>query len=138
MTGTTRSQYAAAPPAPGSRTTRISGLPRHAVADRLDVVAVGVADETAVVLLVVLREVPRLVQHLGPEADRSLDERVHGLAVRRGEGEVHLAVGPEVLVGELRDPEVGLAGAVAHGDLEVLHAGVAERGQHGVVELLRG
>ena len=45
------------------------------VADRLDVVAVRVADERAVVGLVVLRPEPRLVQHLGAERRRGLEER---------------------------------------------------------------
>ena len=44
------------------------------MADRLDVVAVGVADEGAVVVVVVLREVPGLVEHLCAEGHRGLEE----------------------------------------------------------------
>ena len=45
------------------------------VTDRLDVVAVGIAHERAVVVRVVLGPHPRLVQHLGAGGDRGVEER---------------------------------------------------------------
>src|SRR4051794_13237140 len=46
------------------------------VRDRLDVVAVRIADERAVVVLVVLRVDGRFVQHLGARRHRGREERV--------------------------------------------------------------
>jgi uncharacterized protein YndB with AHSA1/START domain len=62
------------------RSTVIEPLPTALfgqMADGLDIVAVRVADERAVVVLVVLRPHPGLVQHLGAEAASRLEERVH-------------------------------------------------------------
>ena len=58
------------------------------MADGLDVVAVGIADEGAEVVLVVLRPDARLVEHLGAVGDGGVEERLHGGAVGGGEGEV--------------------------------------------------
>ena len=79
------------------------------MADRFDVVAVGVADEGAVVVLVVLRPDPRLVQDLGAQRRGLPEERVDGGAITGGEGDVRL---PEAVARLLpADPEVGV---VAH------------------------
>ena len=102
--------------------------------DGFYVVAVGVAHEPPVVAVVVLRPLLRRVQRLGSQADRRLVEGSDRGRVGSGEGEVHLAVGPHVL--ELGDPEVGLVGAVANGHPEIHQSSMAERGQHGVVEVL--
>ena len=56
--------------------------------DGLDVVAVGVADEGAEVVLVVLGPQARLVQHLGAVGDGDVEERLHGGPVGGGEGDV--------------------------------------------------
>ena len=58
------------------------------VADGFDVVAVGVADEGAEVVLVVLGPDARLVEHLGAVGDGDVEERLHGGAIGSGEGEV--------------------------------------------------
>src|SRR5947207_14584260 len=61
------------------------------VADRLDVVAVGITDEAAVVVRVVLGPHPRLVQHLGASRDRRVEEGVHRGAVGGQGRDVRLA-----------------------------------------------
>ena len=58
------------------------------MADRLDVVAVGIAHERAVVVGVVLGPHPRLVQHLGAGGDGRVEERVDRRPVGGGEGDV--------------------------------------------------
>jgi 1-acyl-sn-glycerol-3-phosphate acyltransferase len=74
------------------------------VADGLDVVPVRVADEGAVVVLVVLRPYPRLVQDRDAEGAGRFAERPDRLPARRGEGDVRLAEGVPC---RLRpDPEV--------------------------------
>ena len=62
--------------------------------DGFDVVAVRVADEGAVVVLVVLGPHSWLVQHLGAGADGSVEEGPHGRTVGGLEGDVRL---PEAL-----------------------------------------
>ena len=62
------------------------------MAHGLDVVAVGVAHERAVVVGVVLGPHPRLVQHLGTGRDRGVEERPHRGAIGRDERDVVLAV----------------------------------------------
>ena len=96
-------------PEHGRRAGRLAG-----VADRLDVVALGVADEGAVVGRVVLRPQPRLVERLGAGGQRLGVPGPHGRGVGGAEGDVHLAVGPDAVEGA--DPEVGPLGAVADGD----------------------
>src|SRR5690606_18010268 len=77
------------------------------VADGLDVVAVGVAHEGAVVAGVVLGPLAGLVEHLGAGGHRGVEERPHRGAVRGSEGDVRL---PEPLAGGLRpEPEGRLA-----------------------------
>ena len=56
-----------------------------------DVVAVGVADEGAVVVRVVLGPYPRFVQHLGTGGDGGVEERPHRARSARGERDVRLA-----------------------------------------------
>ena len=58
------------------------------MADGFDVVAVGVADEGAEVVLVVLGPDARFVEHLGAVGDGDVEEGLHGSAVGSGEGEV--------------------------------------------------
>jgi 1-acyl-sn-glycerol-3-phosphate acyltransferase len=103
------------------------------VADRLDVVAVRVAHVGAVVVLVVLRPHPRLVQNLGAETAGRFEERPDGVTAGRGEGEVRLA---EAFPGVLRsDPEVrALRRSVADRHAEVHDPLPAERRKHRVVE----
>ena len=78
--------------------------------DGLDVVAVGVAHEPAVVVRVVLGPDARLVQHLGALRDRGRDEGAHRGAVGRDERDVRLAIrdpsesGPIQNVGLLPTP----------------------------------
>ena len=88
-----------------------------AVADRLDVVAVRVADERPVVRLVVLGPHPRRVQHLGAGLDGRLVEGVDRRAVRRGERDVRLARLP--LGAGRAQPEGGRRAAVADDLAEV-------------------
>lgn len=59
--------------------------------DGLDVVAVQVAYEHAVVPRVVLGPEPRRMQHLGAEPDGGIVNGVDGCPVRCGEGDVHFA-----------------------------------------------
>ena len=74
---------------PHRRVARADHLPLlRRVADGLDVVAVGVADERAVVVRVVLGPHPRLVQHLGAGRDRGVEERAHRGPVGRDERDV--------------------------------------------------
>jgi hypothetical protein len=116
--------------------TRLPRLLRD-VADGLDVVAVGVADEPAVVTGMVFRPVPRLVQDLGAGADRHLDERADRGPIRRSERDVRLA---EPFAGRPRaDPEVGCPSeAVADDVAEVEDSGAAKRSQDLVVERRAG
>ena len=58
------------------------------VADRLDVVAVRVPYERAVVVLVILGPEAWCVKHLGAGGDRGVEEGAHGGSVRCGEGDV--------------------------------------------------
>src|SRR5262245_27005863 len=103
------------------------------VADRFDVVAVGIAHERAVVVRVVLGPHPRLVQHFGPGGHRGVEEGAHRGPIGRLEGDVGLAEALAGLAGA--DPEIGLAAhAEADGLAEVHDAGAAEGCQHRVVE----
>src|SRR2546421_1048005 len=110
------------------RVTRLRG----GVADRLDIVAVRVADEGAVVGLVVLREDPGLVQHLGAGRHGSLVERVHRGPVGGHERHVYLA-GRATGLGR-PDPERRPVRAVADHVTEVHQPLAAQRGEHCVVE----
>lgn len=71
--------------------------------DRLDVVAVEVAEEHAVVAGVVLRPQPRSVQDLGASRDRCAMDLLDRHAGRGGEGDVDLSVGR---AGGRPEPEV--------------------------------
>lgn len=102
------------------------------VADGLDVVAVGVAHEGAVVVGVVLGPHPGLVEGLGAGGDRGGEERIHCGPVGGGEGDVGLT---EPLAGRARaEPEVGEVGAEADDPAEVEHPLPAYGREHGVVE----
>ncbi len=63
------------------------GVARH-VADGFDVVAVRVADERPVVVLVVLGPDPGLVEHLRPVGHRGVEELTHDVSRRRRERQV--------------------------------------------------
>jgi 1-acyl-sn-glycerol-3-phosphate acyltransferase len=103
------------------------------VADGLDVVPVRVAYEGAVVVLVVLRPYPRLVQDRAAEGTRRFTEFPDGLPVRRGEGDVGLA--EPVPCGLRPDPEVRpVRRAVTDRDAEVHDPPPAERREDRVVE----
>ena len=102
------------------------------MADGLDVVAVGVAHERAVVGGVVLGPDAGLVEHLGAGADRGGEERVDRGAVGGDERHVDRAVDP---VGERAEPERRLVGGAEPDHLAEVHLpAAAERREHGVVE----
>ena len=102
------------------------------MADGLDVVAVGVADERAEVVRVVLRPYPWLVERLGARRRRRR-RRTPARPPGRGlEREVRF---PEALAGAARaEPERRAVGAVADDLAEVHDPLAAERSEHGVVE----
>ena len=109
------------------------GASLREVTDRLDVVAVGIAHERAVVVRVVLGPHPRLVQHLGARRDRGVEERPDFGPIRRGERDVALADLPTR--GVPGDPEVRLPVApIAAVGTEVHDAPAPERSEHRVVE----
>ena len=93
-----------------ARVSRVSGGRRAgrplAVVDGLDVVAVRVAQEHAVVAGVVLRPLTRGVQHFHPSRHGRLVHRVHRAPVGRPEGHVQF---PGLGAGRRAQPEVGKA-----------------------------
>src|SRR5215475_10837933 len=119
------------PSDPGTR----SHLLLAGVADGLDVVAVRVTGEGAVVAGVILRPDTGLMQHLGADRGRFGEEPVDGLAAHRGERDVRL---PEALAGRPGpDPELrSWRNAVSDDVSEVQHPAPAKRRQDGVVEHL--
>lgn len=108
------------------------GLASPGVADRFDVVATWVTNESTVVPIVVLRPQPGLVQDLGAQADCGVVERPEGVSVGSGERHVDLTVGADALAGA--DPEVRLVGAVADRAAEAHEPAVTQGRQHGVIE----
>ena len=110
---------------------------REVLANRLDVVAVGIVDEGSVIVGVVLGPNPWLVEDLSPGVDRRLEERSYGGSVRRGEGEVRFA---ESLPARCRaDPEIGHRSDAEADDIpEVHHPHTSDRGQDDVVERSAG
>ena len=102
------------------------------VADRLDVVAVGIAYEGAVIARVVLRPDSRLMQDLRAGADGRGEEGVDQLAVGCRESDVRLA---ETVAGRLpANPERGTVNAVSDDWTEFHDPSAAERRQNSVVE----
>ena len=102
------------------------------VADRLDVVAVGIADEGAVVARVVLRPDARLMQDLRAGADGRGEEGVDELAVGCRESDVRLA---ETVAGRLpADPERGRSTPYPMTGPNSMIRSAAERRQNSVVE----
>ena len=102
------------------------------MAHRLDVVAVGIADEGAEVGGVVLRPLPGSVQHLGPGGDGGVDEGRHRSPIGGQEGDVTLA---EAVPGPWPQPEGGSRGdAEPDGRAGLGDPLAAERGQDRVVE----
>ncbi len=106
--------------------------------DRLDVVALGVADEGAVIAGMVFGPQSRLVQRFDTERQGGVEERLNRFGVLGRERDVHLPVGPIGVAGRgVGDPERGLAvGAVTDGFTEIHHPVVAQDVQDLVVELL--
>jgi Acyltransferase len=111
-------------------------LPRQ-VADRLDVVPVRVAYESAVVVLVVLRPYPRLMQDRAAKAARRFAEFPDRLPVRRRESDVGL---PETVPCRLGpDPEVRpVRRAVTDRHAEIHDPPPAKRREDRVVERSAG
>src|SRR5215510_6686745 len=103
------------------------------VADRLDIVAIRVADECTVIGGVVFRPQPRLVQDSGALRHSGVEEGLHGGAAWCGEGDVGF---PEAFTGGLAaDPEVRLGWhPVADRVAEVHDTLASQRGKHSVVE----
>ena len=98
--------------------------------DGLDVVALRVEDERAVVVRVVLRADAGAAVVVAAGRERRRMECVHRRAVRRGEGDVQRR-----RRGPVGDPEVRLAVlAEADAPLAVHDHRVAERGERGDVE----
>ena len=107
------------------------------VADSLDVVPVRVAYESGVVVLVILRPHPRLVQDRDADGARRFAERQDRRTVRRGECDVGLA---ETVPCRLRtDPEVRpVRRAVTDRHAEVHDPPPAKRREDRVVERSAG
>jgi len=103
------------------------------VANRFDVVAVGISYETAVVIGVVLGPQSRRVEYLGAGLFGCLEEGVHRGSIGRAECDVGLA---EALSGCLfAEPEVGhWWNAVSDAVAEVHDSLTADRGKCLVVE----
>lgn len=103
------------------------------MADRFDVVAVGVAHEGAVVVGVVLRPHPSSVQHLSAASNGGVEERPYRSSIRSAKRYVALA---ETLAGlPGTEPEVGKRRHAEADEFIVAHNALsAEGGEHGVVE----
>src|SRR5258707_11266987 len=65
-----------------------AGLRLLAVADRLDVVAVGVKDERPIVVFVIMRAQPRWPVVLSPGRERRAVKLLHGFPILGREGDV--------------------------------------------------
>jgi AraC-like DNA-binding protein len=107
------------------------------VTDSLDVVTVRVPHEAAVIVLVVFRPQPGLVQDLRALVDRGVEELPDRRPARRGERDVRLAEAHPGVV--LPDPEVRVPpGPVADRLAEVHYPRAAKRREHRVVERRAG
>ncbi len=104
-----------------------SALPSVAVVDSLDVMAVRIAYEHAVVARVVLGPLPGRMEHLRPRADRRLMDRINRGAVRGTEGDVQL---PGLRTAGRAEPEAGNA----VGAREAHHHALAGRETHHLVQ----
>jgi uncharacterized membrane protein YgaE (UPF0421/DUF939 family) len=98
-----------------------------AVVDGLDVVAVGIAQEDAVVAGVVFRPFAGRVQHLCPGRHGGLVHRVDRGPVGRAEGDVQF---PGLVPGRRAQPEVGYAVGAGQADDEAVAVGEAHRLAH--------
>jgi uncharacterized membrane protein YgaE (UPF0421/DUF939 family) len=98
-----------------------------AVVDGLDVVAVGIAQEDAVVAGVVLRPFAGRVQHLCPGRHGGLVHRVDRGPVGRAEGDVQF---PGLVPGGRAQPEVGYAVGAGQADDEAVAVREAHRLAH--------
>ena len=65
-----------------------TGLRLLAVADRLDVMTVGVKDERPIVVFVIMRAQPRWSVVLSPDRERRAVKLLHGFPVLGREGDV--------------------------------------------------
>ena len=103
------------------------------VANRLDIVAVRITDEGAVVAGVVLGPLPRRMENRGARVNRYLEEGAHRHTIGRGEGDVRLT---EPLPRASRaDPEVNLRLDTEADHLaEVQEAATTEWGENPIVE----
>jgi hypothetical protein len=104
------------------------------VADRLDIVAIGIAHKGAVVVGVVLGPQARLVKHVHTHLGSGGEELTNGCTTRRDKSDVAL---PKAFAGlTWPNPELRLAIDTEADDLAELHdAAPSERGEDGVVEL---
>jgi hypothetical protein len=98
-----------------------------AVVDGLDVVAVGIAQEDAVVAGVVFRPFAGRVQHLCPGRHGGLVYRVDRVPVGRAEGDVQF---PGLVPGGRAQPEVGYAVGAGQADDEAVAVREAHRLAH--------
>ncbi len=107
------------------------------VAHGLDVVAIRVTDERAVVVLVILGPDARFVQHVSTGADSGSEERPHRLTI--GSAERDMGLPKPVAVLQWSEPEVGERWhAVTNHGAELHDPATAERGEYCVVERSAG
>src|SRR5450631_1464128 len=104
------------------------------MANGLDVVPIGVSNEGAEVVRVVLGPEPWFVQHLGALADRSVKELLYRGARAGREGDVRFS--KSIATIEWSDPEGGhRRHAEANDGAKVHDTNTPERGEHRVIEL---
>src|SRR3982074_1075544 len=72
----------------GRRADAASGLPLLAVANRFDVVAIGIKDKRPIVVFVIMRAQPRWPVILSSGCERRLVKLLHGFPVLGREGDV--------------------------------------------------
>jgi hypothetical protein len=99
----------------------------------LDVVTIGVSNEGAEVIRMVLGPEPWFVQHLGALADRSVKELLYGGASACRESDVRFS--KSLATVEWSDPERGHRRHAETNDGAKIHdASAPESGEHGVIE----
>src|SRR5262245_33179452 len=108
------------------------------VAHRLDVVAVGIEHEGAVIVRVIVRSQPRRAVVLAARRERRTIEGVDGGAVLGGESDVQAAfehaaaADPEIRLARVAEARVGVAAGFLWRHLH--HHAIAERRQRTLVE----
>jgi len=110
-----------------ARLRALAGHRRRAMVDGLDVVAVGIAQEDAVVAGVVFRPFTGRVQHLHPGRHGGLVHRVDRGPVGRAEGDVQF---PGLVPGGRAQPEVGYAVGTGQAHNEAVAVREAHRLAH--------